>query len=92
MKVELLLCSLALTDAVALQVHHSIGSGVVHLAIVEDLVMFEHTISFLPRSDPMALLVEEAMAIRILNAQSTEAHIVSSAGKMHTFLLCMNIN
>ena len=86
MKVKLLLCSLAFTDGVALKVHHSIGSGVVHLPVVEELVVFEHTVSFLPRSDTVALFVEKAMAVRVFDAQSTQAHIMSGAGKMDTFL------
>ena len=47
-KVEFLFLGLATSQSVVLQVHDPIGSGVVHLAIVEQLVFLQDTVSFLP--------------------------------------------
>ena len=63
----------------------------VHLAIVEELVALEHTISLLPRAHILALFVEEAVAVWVSDAEGTETDIVGRAREVHR-LLWINYN
>lgn len=47
-KIEFLFLGLAASHGVVLQVHDPVGSSVVHLAIVEQLVLLQDTVAFLP--------------------------------------------
>ena len=58
----------------------------VHLAVVEELVPPEHTVSLLPRAYVLALLVEEAMAVWVSDAEGTETDIVGCAREVHRLL------
>ena len=85
-EVKFFLCSSAHGNRVAMKVHDTICSGVVHLPIVKELMILQHTVSLLPRTNIVALLEEEAMAVRISDAQCTQTHIVSCAREMDSLL------
>ena len=86
LEVKLSLCSSAHGNRVAMKVHDTICSGMVHLPIVKELMIFQHTVSLLPGTNIIALLEEEAMAVGVSDAQCTQTHIVSCAREMDSLL------
>ena len=64
-EVKLFLSSSAHGNRVAMKVHDTICSGVVHLPIVKELMILQHTVSLLPGANIVALLEEEAVAVRV---------------------------
>ena len=62
---------------VALQVHDAIGSGMGHLAVVEQLACLEHTVAPPPSLNVVPPLVKEAVAVWVLDGEGTETDVVS---------------
>ena len=73
-------------DLVPPKVHDPIGSGMAHLAIVEELMVLEDTVASLPGLDSVPLLVHPAMAVRVLDGQSTETDVVRRSTEVDRLL------
>ena len=88
MEMELLVCSFSHGNGVTMKIHHSVGSCVVHLAIVEELIVLEHTVPLLPGPDVVSLLEECSVALWLSNAERTQTDIVGRPREVHTLLQC----
>ena len=73
-------------DVVPPEVHHPVGRGVAHLAVVEELVGLEDAVAPFPGLDAVALLVHPAVAVRVLDGQGTQAHVVGRTAEVDGLL------
>ena len=86
MKVKLFVSCLPHDNRVAVEIHDSIGSCVVHFAIIEELMVLENRIPLLPCLDALALFEEKSMAVRLSDTEGTEADIVGRPREMDSLL------
>ena len=53
------------------------GSCMMHLPVVKELMLFQNTVSLLPCLNTVALLVEKAMAVWVSDTEGTQTNIVN---------------
>ena len=68
------------------EIHDSVRRRVTHFAIIKQLVWLEDAVSSLPTLDSVALLVDPAMAVGVLDGEGTQTDIVGCLREMNGLL------